>query len=260
MFGSLGKTQNLKFKKRCRTSATKCSFFLPADFLMALDGQTFKNTWLFNDPAGLSKKMCAPLRRNARKNENQFLNGGVGKVSGAKHQKTDGFSIFLTKSIGIPYQSLGELTHTPALTKPKEIECDELWTASTDRSSTSLEDTAAGPCQTKPDLTESLTAVGRDIKVRADFHPWRRFMEKLWYRTNETPPYIYMIPNRNLKWLVEQNAYVKLFSSKSNTAPQWSAVFRRPRRSIIFDVFFVCFLNVLIVVSDSVTLNLSFVL
>ena len=117
------------------------------------------------------KKMCAPLRRNARKNENQFLNGRVGKVSGAKHQKTNGFSIFLTKSIGIPYQSLGELTHTPALTKPKEIECDELWTASTDRSSTSLEDTAAGPCQTKPDLTESLRAVGKDNKVRDNLLP-----------------------------------------------------------------------------------------
>ena len=146
---------------------------------MALGGQTFKNTWFFNDPAGLSEKMRAPLRRNARKNENQFLNGRVGKVSGAKHQKTNGFSICLTKSIGIPYQSLGELTHTPALTKPKEIECDELWTASTDRWSTSLQDTGPRPCQTKPDLTESLTAVGRDIKVRADFYPWRRFMEKL---------------------------------------------------------------------------------
>ena len=115
--------------------------------------------------------MCAPLRRNARKNENQFLNGRVGKVSGSKHQKNTGFSIFLTKSIGIPYQSLGELTHTPALTKPKEIECNDLWTASTDRSSTSLHDTGPGPCQTKPDLTESLTAVGRDVKVRADFLP-----------------------------------------------------------------------------------------
>ena len=77
----------------------------------------------------------------------------------------------MTKSIGIPYQSLGELTHTPALTKPKEIECDELWTASTDRSSTSLEDTAAGPCQTKPDLTESLRAVGKDNKVRDNLLP-----------------------------------------------------------------------------------------
>ena len=105
------------------------------------------------------------------KHENQFLNGRVGKVSGAKHQKTNGFSIFLTKSIGIPYQSLGELTHTPALTKPKEIECDELWTASTDRSSTSLEDIGAGPCQTKPDHTESLGAVRREIKVRNNlFH------------------------------------------------------------------------------------------
>ena len=138
---------------------------------MALGGQTFKNTWLFDDPAGLSEKMCAPLRRNARKNENQFLNGRVGKVSGAKHQKTNVFLIFLTKSIGIPHQSLGELTHTPALTKPKEIECDEVWTASTDRSSTSLEDTAAGPCQTKPDLTESLRAVGKDNKVRDDLLP-----------------------------------------------------------------------------------------
>ena len=86
-------------------------------------------------------------------------------------KKTNGFSICLTKSIGIPYQSLGELTHTPALTKPKEIECDELWTASTDRSSTSLEDTAAGPCQTKPDLTESLRAVGKDNKVRDNLLP-----------------------------------------------------------------------------------------
>ena len=116
--------------------------------------------------------MCAPLRRNARKNENQFLNGRVGKVSGSKHPKNQRFfSVLLTKNIRIPYQSLGELTHTPALTKPKEIECNELWTASTDRSSTSLQDTGPGPCQTKPDLTESLTAVGRDIKVRADFLP-----------------------------------------------------------------------------------------
>ena len=75
------------------------------------------------------------------------------------------------KTLAIPYQSIGELTHTPALTKPKEIECDEVWTASTDRSSTSHEDTAAGPCQTKPDLTESLRAVGKDNKVRANLLP-----------------------------------------------------------------------------------------
>ena len=118
------------------------------------------------------QKKCAHLcDEMLEKNENQFLNGRVGKVSGAKHQKTNVFSICLTKSIGIPYQSLGELTHTPALTKPKEIECDELWTASTDRSSTSLEDTAAGPCQTKPDLTESLRAVGKDNKVRDNLLP-----------------------------------------------------------------------------------------
>ena len=78
------------------------------------------------------------------------------------------FFVLLTKSIAIPYQSIGKLTHTPALNKPKEIECDEVWTASTDRSSASLEDTAAGPCQTKPDLTESLRAVGTDNKVRDD--------------------------------------------------------------------------------------------
>ena len=126
------------------------------------------------------QKKCAHLcDEMLEKNENQFLNGRVGKVSGAKHQKTNGFSICLTKSIGIPYQSLGELTHTPALTKPNEIECNELWTASTDRWSTSLQDTGPRPCRTKPDLTESLTAVGRDIKVRADFYPGRRFMEKL---------------------------------------------------------------------------------
>ena len=119
------------------------------------------------------QKKCAHLcDEMLEKNENQFLNGRVGKVSRAKHQKSNCFfSMFLTKRIGIPYQSLGELTHTPALTKPKEIECDELWTASTDRSSTSLEDTAAGPCQTKPDLTESLRAVGKDNKVRDNLLP-----------------------------------------------------------------------------------------
>ena len=78
-------------QKKCRTSATKCTFFCLPVLLMALGGQTFKNTWFFNDPAGLSEKMCAPLRRNARKNENQFLNGRVGKVSGAKHQKNKWF-------------------------------------------------------------------------------------------------------------------------------------------------------------------------
>ena len=124
--------------------------------------------------------MCVPLRRNERKKRKPVL-----KRPSPQNQRSETsknqlfFSIFLTKSIGIPYQSLGELTHTPALTKPKEIECNEVWTASTDRSSTSLQDTGPGPCQTKPDLTESLTAVGRDIKVRADFYPWRRFMEKL---------------------------------------------------------------------------------
>ena len=118
------------------------------------------------------QKKCAHLcDEMLEKNENQFLNGRVGKVSGAKHQKTNCVSICLTKSIGIPYQSLGELTHTPALTKPNEIECNELWTASTDRSSTSLQDTGPGPCQTKPDLTESLRAVGKDNKVRANLLP-----------------------------------------------------------------------------------------
>ena len=140
------------------------------------------------------QKKCAHLcDEMLEKMKISFWTAESAKSADQNIKKTNGFSICLTKSIGIPYQSLGELTHTPALTKPKEIECNdsnELWTASTDRSSTSLQDTGPGPCQTKPDLTESLTAVGRDIKARADFYPWRRFMEKLWYRTNETPPYI----------------------------------------------------------------------
>ena len=52
--------------------------------------------------------MCATLRQNAKTDGNQFLNGRVGKVSGVKHQKKNsGFSIFLTKSLVIPYQSPG---------------------------------------------------------------------------------------------------------------------------------------------------------
>ena len=95
----------------------------------------------------------------------------------------------MTESIGIPYKSLDE----PALTKPKEIECNEVWTASTDRSSTSLQDTGPGPCQTKPDLTESLGAVGRDIKVRDNLLPLEALHGEIVIpnnRANETPPYI----------------------------------------------------------------------
>ena len=43
-------------QKKCRTSATKCTFFCLPVLLMALGGQTFKNTWFFDDPAGLSEK------------------------------------------------------------------------------------------------------------------------------------------------------------------------------------------------------------
>ena len=118
------------------------------------------------------QKKCAHLcDEMLEKMKISFWTAESAKSAERNIKKTHCFSVFLTKSIGISYQSLGELTHTPALTKPKEIECDELWTASTDRSSTSLEDTAAGPCQTKPDLTESLRAVGKDNKVRDNLLP-----------------------------------------------------------------------------------------
>ena len=75
-------------KKNVAPLRRNALFFWSPVLLLPLGGRTFKNTWFFDDPAGLSEKMCAPLRQNARKNENQFLNGRVGKVSGAKHQKT----------------------------------------------------------------------------------------------------------------------------------------------------------------------------
>ena len=43
--------------------------------------------------------------------------------------------------------------------------------------------------------------------------------------------------NHAVQWFVEQKAYVKLFSSKSQTTPQWSAFCRLPRRSIILTFF-----------------------
>ena len=53
------------------------------------------------------QKKCASLcDETHNKNGNQFLNGRVGKVSGVKHQKTNGVLICFTKSIGNPYQSI----------------------------------------------------------------------------------------------------------------------------------------------------------
>ena len=110
--------------------------------------------------------------------------------------------MFLTKSIGIPYQSLGELTHTPALTKPKEIECNELWTASTDRSSTSLQDTGPGPCQTKPDLTESLRAVGKDNKVRDNLLPLGALHGEIVIPNKRAAPIYFMTQMRTNKMYI----------------------------------------------------------
>ena len=58
---------NLESKKKVRTAATKCVFFCLPVFVLATNSRTFKNTWFFDDSAGLSKKMCAGLRRNDRK-------------------------------------------------------------------------------------------------------------------------------------------------------------------------------------------------
>ena len=87
MFGRLGKNTKSVIQKNVAPLRRNALFFCLPVLLMALGGQTFKNTLFSNDPAGLSEKMCAPLRQNARKNENQFLNGRVGKVRGAKHKK-----------------------------------------------------------------------------------------------------------------------------------------------------------------------------
>ena len=56
MFGRLGKTTNLKFKKNVAPLRRNALFFCLPVLLMALGGQTFKNTWFCNDPAGLSEK------------------------------------------------------------------------------------------------------------------------------------------------------------------------------------------------------------
>ena len=67
--------QNTKsvIQKKCRTSATKCTFFCLPVFLLAISSHTFENTLFFDDSAGLSKKMCAGLRRNDRKKRKSFL-------------------------------------------------------------------------------------------------------------------------------------------------------------------------------------------
>ena len=63
---------NLGFKKKLRAAATKCVFFCLPALLLALGGRTFKNTWFFDDPAGLSKKCASLCDEMKEKKENQF--------------------------------------------------------------------------------------------------------------------------------------------------------------------------------------------
>ena len=46
-----------------------------------------------------------------------------------------------------------------------------------------------------------------------------------------------MLKTDNSLWVAVQKAYVQLFSSKSNTAPQWSTVFSRPKINNFWRVF-----------------------
>ena len=51
---------NLESKKKCPPLRRNAFFLCLPVLLLALGRRTLKNTWLFDDPAGLSKK-CAPL-------------------------------------------------------------------------------------------------------------------------------------------------------------------------------------------------------
>jgi len=91
-----------------RTAATKCTFFCLPVFLLAISSRTFKNTWFFDDSAGLSKKMCAPLRRNDRKKRKLVLRRRSPHNQRSETSKQQLFFYFFSmKSLVIPYQSPG---------------------------------------------------------------------------------------------------------------------------------------------------------
>ena len=64
---------NLESKKKCAPLRRNACFFCLPVFVLATNSRTFKNTWFFDDSAGLPKKMCAGLRRNDRKKRKSFL-------------------------------------------------------------------------------------------------------------------------------------------------------------------------------------------
>ena len=92
--------------------------------MQAPSDQTYKNTLFFDDPVGLSKKMCAGLRRNAKKYEIEFRKEAPTQTVGAKHQKkNNGFSICFMKSLVIPYQSKIRDDKYTLPVKRKELSC-----------------------------------------------------------------------------------------------------------------------------------------
>ena len=95
-------------KKKCAPLRRNAFVFCLPVFLLAISSRTFKNTCFFDDSAGLSKKMCAGLRRNDRKKRKSILKRPSPHNQRSKTSKNQCFFlIFLTKSLVIPYQSPG---------------------------------------------------------------------------------------------------------------------------------------------------------
>ena len=94
-------------KKRSAPLRRNAYFFWKPISLQAPSDQTYKNTRFFDDPVGLSKKMCAGLRRNAKKYEIEFRKEAPTQTVGAKHQKSQWFfNIFHEKlSDSLPKQN-----------------------------------------------------------------------------------------------------------------------------------------------------------
>ena len=107
-FVHLGPSTKPADKKKCAPLRRKCTCFCLPVFLLATNSRTFKNTLFFDDSAGLSKRMCAGLRRNDRKKRKSFLRRPSLHNQRSETSKNQWFFlIFLTKSLVIPYQSPG---------------------------------------------------------------------------------------------------------------------------------------------------------